>query len=231
MTPQHIRSFGELVMRHKGERICVMAGGPSLAQDLERVKADVWISVNEHGAKLRKADYIVAMDDIHTKKHVHMHKYLREYSDAPIICPWHWGDYQLSMWPLNPKVMLSGVIGSWVAYLMGAHPVIMAGFDCHDGHGATMGQHRTYMQHIKAEVRPVSGPLCELYKKYRVNEKLPEYVPLDIFETHPEFADEVKVKVLKKVAVRGLEWPIGTELMVSRFEVRRQLKHKSLEVV
>ena len=46
--PERMRSFGELVMRHRGQRICVMGGGPTLATDLESVEADVWISVNEH---------------------------------------------------------------------------------------------------------------------------------------------------------------------------------------
>jgi hypothetical protein len=228
MTPKPIRSFGELVMAHKGERICVMGGGPSLVSDLESVKADVWISVNEHGAKIRKADYLVAMDDIHTKLHTPMLKHLRQHTDAPIICPWHWGDYQLSTWPLSPRFMLSGVMATWVAYLMGAHPLILAGFDCYGGHGATMGQHRSYVPHVKCEVRVVSGPLTEFYPAYRANERRAAYVPPDVFTEHPEFADEIKVRVVKPVAVRGHEWPVGTELMVSRFEVRRQIKHKSL---
>jgi hypothetical protein len=231
MTPTPIRSFGELVMRHKGERICVMGGGPSLAHDLDSVKADVWISVNEHGAKLRPADYVVCMDDVHTKKHVHMLKHLRQFTDAPIISPWHWGEWQLSTWPRSPFIPLSGVVASWVAYLMGAHPVIMAGFDCHGGHGATLGQHRSYLPFVKAEVRVVSGPLTQMYPAYVAGERRKPYVPPEVFTEHPEFADEIKVRVRKRVAVRGLEWPVGTELVVSRFEVRRQLQHKSLEVV
>lgn len=232
MTPKPIRSFGELVMRHKGERIVVMAGGPSLQSDLAQIKkGDVWISVNEHGAKVRPADYVVAMDDIHTKLNVHMAKHLRQFTDAPIICPWHWGDYQLSTWPLNPKFLLSGVVASWVAYMMGAHPVILAGFDCYNGHGATIGQHRNYFPHIKGEVRVVSGPLTQFWPEYRPDERRSTYVAPDVFTAHPEFADEIKVRVIKPVPVRGHEWPVGTELMVSRFEVRRQLKHKSLEVV
>lgn len=215
-------------MRHKGERICVMGGGPSLAEDVAKVKADVWISSNEHGAKIRPVDYIVAMDDIHTKLHTHMSKHIRQHSDAPIIGPWHWADYQLSTWPMSPKVMLSGVVASWVAWLMGAHPVILAGFDCHDGHGATVGQHREYANHIKGDVRVVSGPLVGMHEAYRSNERRKAYVPPDVFASMPTLCDEIRVRIAKPVDVRGYRWPVGTELMVSRFEVRRQLKHKSL---
>lgn len=232
MTPKPIRSFGELVMRHKGERICVMGGGPNLVADLEQVKAEIWISVNEHGAKIHHADYIVAMDNTHTKLQTPMHKHLRQFTEAPIIGPWHWCDYQVSNWPLNPRFMLSGVVASWMAWLMGAHPVILAGFDCYNGHGATIGQHRDYLPFIKGDVRVISGPLLKFYPEHRPGEKRKPYVPPDVFKEAPTLADEIKVRVVHKVEVRGHEWPIGTELMVSRFEVRRQLKHKSLvEVV
>lgn len=227
----HIRSFGELVMRHKGARICVMGGGPTLADDLEKVKADIWISSNEHGAKLRKADYVVAMDDVHTKLKVHMSKHIRAVTDAPIIGPWHWCDYQLTKWPREPKFLLSGVVASWVASVMGAHPVILAGFDCYGGHGATVGQHRSYVEHVCGEVRVVSGPLLEFYPEYRASEKRKPYVVPAILETSRLTENEILVRVVKPIEVRGRQWPVGTTLRVSRYEVRMQIKHKSLELV
>lgn len=222
-----IPSFGDLVMRHKGARICVMGGGPSLASDLEKVEADIWISVNEHGARVRPADYVVAMDDIHTKLHTPMLKHIRAVTDAPIISPWFWGDYQIMKWPLQPKFMLSGVVASWVASMMGAHPVILAGFDCYGGHGATMGQHRNYVPHVHAQVRVCSGPLTAFYPLY-TGEPLGPYVIPDALDLDELTKGEIVVKVLKRFEYHGREWPVGAQLRVSAYEVRRQIKHKSL---
>lgn len=222
-----MKTLGDLVMAHKGQRICLMGGGPNLDDDLEKVKADVFISVNEHGAKRRPVDYIVAMDNTHTVHKVPMEGYLRQYSDAPIIGPWHWNDYQITKWPLQPKILLSGVIGGWVASLMGAHPLIYAGFDCYGGDARTINQHREYAKQIQCEVKVMSGPLLEIYPARPG--RLKAYQMPDVFA---EALDgQIKVRVMKPVEIRGREWPKGTELTVSEFEVRRQIKHKSLMVV
>lgn len=222
-----LKSFGELVMAHKGARICVMGGGPTLASDVEKVKADVWISANEHGAKLRPVDYVLAMDNIHTVLRVPMEGHIRPHTKAPIIGPWHWCDYDLSTYPLSPKMLLSGVIASWAAYLMGAHPVIMAGFDCYGGMGRAVGHHKSYVPHVKAQVRVVSGPLLELYKQYDPAEKFAPYVAPDVFG-ELDIKHGVRVRVIKPVEIRGRTWPIGTVLTAPRQEVWRQIKHRSL---
>lgn len=228
MTQPTTRSFGDLVMAHKGARICVMGGGSTLASDLEGVKADIWISVNEHGAKLREVDYVVAMDNTHTKLKVPMNKHLRQYTTAPIIGPWHWCDYQLMKWPLQPKFMISGVVASWVASLMGAHPVIMAGFECYGSNGPTLRQHIEYRPHLIGEVRVCSGPLLEHYEQYRSNERRKAYEVPAALDINSLTEGETVVQVLKPFEFRGHEWPVGSKLRVSRFEVRRQIKHKSL---
>lgn len=223
------KTLGDLVMKHKGQRICVMGGGPSLERDLKTVRADVWISVNEHGAKVRRPDYVVAMDTKHTSKGVDMRQHLRGFTDAPIIGPWGTCEYQLLKWPRSPKFLLSGVVASWVASMMGAHPVILAGFDCYGGDAQTMDQHRRYVEHIRAEVRVCSGPLLDLYPAYRPNERRKPYTPPPGID--PEDRDgEIVVKVRKPWEFRGVEWPAGTLLRVSEFEVRRQIKHRTLEV-
>ncbi len=222
-----LKSFGELVMAHKGARICVMGGGPNLAAEIEKVQADIWISTNEHGAKVREVDYVVAMDNIHTRLHVPMEGHIRPHTDAPIIGPWHWCNYGLGNYPLQPRLLLSGVIASWIAYLMGAHPVIMAGFDCYGGIPRAFNQHKDYTPYVKAEVRVTDGRLCELYKKYSPSERYKKYVPPDVFgEVETEHG--VKVRVVKPVDIRGFQWPIGTVLKVPRNEVWRQIKHRSL---
>lgn len=226
-----LRSFGDLVMAHKGQRICVMAGGPNLAADIERVDADVWISVNEHGAKLREVDYVVAMDNTHTKLHVPMNKHLRKFTKAPIIGPWHWNDYQLMRWPLQPRFMISGVVASWVASMMGAHPVILAGFDCYNGDAPTVRQHENYREHLIGQVRVCSGPLLKFHQVHSQAEVLEAYVPPKALDLDALTEGEIVVEVMKPFEFRGREWPIGTRLRVSRFEVRLQLKHKSLKEV
>lgn len=229
MTTSNHKILGDLVMAHKGQRICLMGGGPNLVSDLELVKADVWISINEHGAKHRKPDYVVAMDNIHTRLKVPMDKHIRQYTDAPIIGPWHWCDYQITRWPMMPKVILSGVVGSWVAYLMGAHPIIFAGFDCYGGDRKTIEQHEQYIKELKCEVRVASGPLQKFYPAYVAREKRKDYNVPDVFKE--AFGDLIKVRVMKPILVHGHEWPVGTELTISAFEYRRQIKHKSLMVI
>jgi hypothetical protein len=226
MTIERMRSFGELAMRHRGARICVMGGGPKLAPDIEKVTADVWISTNEHGAKLRPVDYVVAMDNLHTKLQVSMKKHIRPHTDAPILGPWHWNDWQITRWPGLPNMPLSGVIATWVAYILGAHPVILAGFDCYGGR--KVGQHREMAPNIAAEVRVVSGPLIGLYRQYDPAEEFAPYVAPDVMKLMPELDGEIKVRVRKPIEIRGYEWPVGSELVIPRYEVKHQLKHKSL---
>jgi hypothetical protein len=221
--------LADLIMKHAGARICVMGGSKCLDSDLEQVKADIYISVNDHGARRRKVDYIVCMDNVHTANKREMRHYLRQFSDAPVVSPWHWSTYQMHKWPGFPKLFNSGIMASWVAYLMGAHPVILAGFDCYGGDRRIMDMHKDYIPNIKAQVRVVSGPLQKFYPAYDKAEKFKKFVVPEIFG--PAHEGYIKVKIKAPFTYRGHEWPVGTVLTVPEFEVRRQIKHKSLEVV
>lgn len=225
-----LKSLGELVMRHKGARICVMGGGPNLADDIAKVDADIWISANEHGAKLRPVDYVLAMDSLHTALKVPMLEHIRPHTQAPIIGPWHWCDYGITNYPLAPRLMFSGVVATWVAYLMGAHPLILAGFDCYGGTHRSMDQHKEYAPHVRCAVRVVSGPLVGIWPAYKPAESFGDYVPPEVL-SDVEMPHGVKVKVIKPVEIRGHQWPIGTVLTVPRQEVWRQIKHRSLAEV
>jgi hypothetical protein len=213
-------------MRHKGQRICIMGGSKSLDSDLQDIKADVWISVNDHGAKRMDVDYIVCMDNIHTGNKMEMWRFLRQYSDAPVISPWHWGQYQILRWPGYPCLFNSGVIASWVAYLMGAHPLIFAGFDCYGKKGRHFEMHKQFVPEVKCEARAVSGPLLDLYPEYRSGERRKAYDVPEIFG--PAKAGMIKVRVDKPFRYRDHDWPEGTVLTVAEFEVKLQLKHKSI---
>src|SRR5690606_9581381 len=59
------KTFHELIGKHAGKRIVVMDAWPTLSADIKCLIAYVWISANEHGAKVRKDDYVVAMDASH----------------------------------------------------------------------------------------------------------------------------------------------------------------------
>ncbi len=219
--------LADLIMKHAGKRICVMGGGPTLATDIETVKADIWISVNDHGARLRDVDYIVAMDNIHTGNKRDMRHYLREFSDAPIVSPWHWGQYQMHKWPGFPKLYNSGIMASWVAYLMGGHPVILAGFDCYNGDPKIVRMHEEYAPHIKAKLRVCSGCLVKLWPQYDPKERREKFEVPEIYG--PAREGHIKVRVRTHFEYRGQEYPVGAVLTVPEYEVRLQLKHKSLE--
>lgn len=229
MNFEPVLPLGDLIMKHAGERICVMGGGKSLDSDLEQVEADVYISVNDHGARRRPVDYIVCMDNIHTGNKREMRHYLRQFSDAPVISPWHWGQYQMARWPGLPKMYNSGVIATWVASLMGAHPLIIAGFDCYNGDKRIMDMHREFLDRIECQVRVVSGPLQSLYPAYKPKEKLKKFVAPSLFSEAKEGL--IKIRVDKHFEYRGHEWPIGTILTVPEIEVWRQIKHKSISRV
>ena len=222
-----LRSFGELVMKHKGARICVMGGGPTLADDIAKVEADVWISANQHGAALRPVDYVVAMDNLHTIHRVLMLDIVREHTDAPIIGPWHWCDYGITNYPLAPRLMFTGIVAHWIAGMLGGHPVILAGYDCYGGTHRTFSHHKEYVPHMaRTQVRVVSGPLQAVWPTYDPAEQFAPYVvpeDLDIEREHG-----VVVKVIKPVPIRGVEYPVGTVLRVPRAEIWRQLRHRSL---
>jgi hypothetical protein len=221
-------TMADLVMKHKGQRICVMGGGPSLEADLQNVKADIWISVNEHGAKVRPVDYVVAMDTTHTSLHKDMKGHIRQFTHAPIIGPWSSCEYQVLKWPLAPKFMLSGVVATWVASMMGAHPVILAGFDCYGGDEKTIRQHQQYKEHVTADVRVCSGPLVGMYEQYRPTERRKAYKSPEGMDIEKLRDGEIVVKVIKPFEFRGKTWHPGSLLRVAEYEVRMQLKHKSL---
>ena len=229
MNFEPVLPLGDLIMKHAGQRICVMGGGKSLDADLEQVEADVYISVNDHGARRRPVDYIVCMDNVHTGNKLEMRHYLRRYSDAPVISPWHWGQYQMARWPGLPKMYNSGVIATWIGSLMGAHPLIICGFDCYNDDKRIMDMHTDFLDKIECQVRVVSGPLQSLYPAFKPKEKLKKFKPPVQFAEAKE--GQIKVRVDHPFQYRGHDWPIGTVLTVGEWEVRLQLKHKSLSRV
>lgn len=218
--------YRRVILRHPGARIVVMGGAPSLERDISGLTADVWISVNQHGAKLRKVDYVVAMDDVHDTLKRDMRTLVREYTDAPIIGPWPTNDFQLHQWPGSPRKGLSGMVAAWVAWTMGAHPVILAGFDAYGG--SKLNEGKRMAEHIPGEVRVVSGPLQRVWKPYARKEAFPEYVPHSSLEGLMGLDGAIVVRARKPTVVRGIPVQAGDEMRVMRHEVERLLHHRML---
>lgn len=220
-----------LILKHPGARICVMGGAPSLGMDMAKVQADVFISVNGHGSGLRH-DYIVAMDEEHGTLKVPMRSFLRSISGAPVIGPRAWNDYVLTTWPDCPKTsVLSGMVACWVAWVMGAKVVILAGMDGYDGSPSGMAHCAPIVRDVKCPIRVMGGPLSKVWPVYDPNEDIGEY------EMHPSI-DAIKgvdgmtrIRALKPCSQPGLSLAKGDEADVMRHQVARLLRHRLVEEI
>jgi len=216
-----------LVLLHSGQRIVVMGGAGSLARDIDGLEADVWISVNEHGAKLREVDYVVAMDEEHGTKRVPMRRVVRELTNAPIIGPHESNDIRLHTWPTCPRKGLSGMVATWVAWVMGGHPVILAGFDAYNG--TKIHEAKAIRDDVKGPVRVVNGgPLTAVWPAYDPDERFPDFAEHTAHGGLLGFDGNIRVRVRKPTYVNGLAVTPGMEFRVMRHEVSRLLHHKVL---
>lgn len=195
----------ELAQRHAGQPIAVLGGGVSLPKHVKQLPKDcVRISVNEHGAKLTKCDYIVALDDIPHKV---------QGLGVPVISPKPWADVQMTEYPYFGN---SGMEAVWVASLMGAHPVIVCGMDCYQGGtywhdksaespGVAMPLNTQVEQWRKvtvhSEVRVVGGPLVGIWPKFSIREEFGPYTPP---EAPAKPATGVMVRIMRPTKVRDM---------------------------
>ena len=138
------RLITDLIGKHDGNKAVVMGGGMSLPAAVDSVAGDaIWISANQHGAKLlqdrgRRADYIYAADVFHQVmrlegKKMHMAHLLRPFG-APIISKRWWPDFRIptSMFPITGN---SGLQAIGAAILLGCYPIIVAGIEMYRGAG------------------------------------------------------------------------------------------------
>lgn len=222
-------SFADLILKHRGKRIVVMGGAPSLAEEIEGLQADVWISANEHGAKLRQVDYIVAMDERHGGLRVNMREHLRQFSDAPIIGPWAFNDYTLHTWPGSPRKGLSGMVATWAAWVMGGHPVILAGFDGYGG--SKLHETQRVAGDIKGAVRVMGGALAKFWPVYDPGEKFGRYKPHSAILGLQGVQGEITIRFRKPTEFRGESVTGGHEVRVMRHEAARLLRHRMVEEI
>lgn len=168
-----------------GGEILVVGGGMRAREDLATLgnrDFSCIISANSHGFKIPglKPNFIVCKDHRHTETKRHMEPTLREFG-VPIITRHYWGDFRLADWELQGN---SGLMSIAVAAILGGGPIYPIGFDnfkegtyWYDPHAKNISKHvspvvykqkvlRLAEQLFGTQVRPVSGPLLEVFKPF-----------------------------------------------------------------
>lgn len=226
--------FWSLVLAHRGKKIAVMGGAQCLADHLEMgVEADVWISANHHGILLRTADYMLCMDEV-VKQHGHtpFPDFVRARSTAKIISPYHWADFQLITWPQHPRLVLSGMVATWAAFMMGAKAVYLLGMDGYGGDPGYVDEARKMARDVNCPVRVVGGgALSKVWPEYDKTERFGRYSPHSSINAWLDIDEKVTVEAIKPCDVRGVTLQRGERATVMRFEVRRLIKHRLLREI
>lgn len=212
----------ELALKHAGRPIVVMGGGESLPEHLARCPKDaVYISANQHGAMLRKVDYILALDSIED--------IVRPF-DVPIIGKRPWCDIRIENWK---NIGNSGMEAARAAWVLGGHPIILAGMDCytagtyHHNPGAELKgtamnplqDHLRHWQGIRdllpgATIRTCGGPTTAIFPEWDPAEILPAWSPpaelVAMRTTRPHW-----VKTKRLAYLNGIKYPLNEEVLVS----------------
>jgi hypothetical protein len=134
------RLISDLVLAHAGRPAVVMGGATSLPGQVAQLEGldPIWLSANEHGALLRRVDYLVHCDLVHQRAQRPMVDVLRAYAQpmgAPILSPLLSADYRLPGWDVRRQRGNSGMWAIEAAWLVGCHPIIATGMDCYTGPG------------------------------------------------------------------------------------------------
>lgn len=223
--------FRELILKHKGKRICVMGGAASVKDDLAKITADVYISANGRGAEFQKPDYMLSMDEVHKTSRMSMGDHMRSICDAPIISPHAYSDIHLGEWPQCPRFVLSGMVAVWAAFVMGAKVVYLAGFDAYDGDPGYIDEARKIARDVFTPVRVASGPLGKVWQEIDPAEKFTRYTPHSSIDTWLKKDGRITVRVLREVPIGGIRRKPGDVFQTWRHEVARLLKHRMVEEV
>lgn len=106
-----------------------MGGAPSLPEALKHCPEDaVYISANQHGAMLRKVDYIFYTDRVHQTTNAPMRLILKKYG-APLVGPQPDADYVM----VSDIEANSGIRAILFAGLLGCDPIIVTGIEMYQG--------------------------------------------------------------------------------------------------
>ena len=225
--------FKELILKHRGKVFCVIGGAPFDADLLKGIKADVFISANEHGVKVHECQYIVAMDEVHSGNGRSMLNHIREHSGVPIISRQPWANYQLQTWPDAPRgSVLSGMVAVWCAWAMGAKAVIVIGMNGYDGKTGAMRDAGLIAAEVSIPVRSIDGgALAGVFPEYDPKEKWGHYKESPKIAELMKSTGEIEVEVIKPTGIRGREMQKGERIKVMRHEVARLLHHKMVKEI
>jgi hypothetical protein len=212
-----MRALSDLIHAHAGRPGMAMGGGVSLPANVAAAPANtVFASANQHGAFLRRCDYIICCDDFSVKRFKHPDGRMVHLRDlgTPIISPRRGvADFWMTKAPINN----SGITAAWVLWAMGCAPILLAGMDCflggtyfYDARAKSTGTHLALPHHLHkwqklkamlptAPLRSMGGPLETLF---------PAYDPVEVFAPP---ADRAQVgRAVRGIMVRVLKtWPIG----------------------
>lgn len=228
-TERPYRTLRELVHAHYGMPAVVMGGGPSLPSELERCPGRdqaIYISANDHGAKLCGCDYIVAHDKIEER--------LRPFG-VPIVSRHLFADIRYVTFPAAN----SGVIAAWFAAMLGCAPIHTTGMDCwtggtywHDpeaksaGHLLSLSDHLSrwerLMRTVPAAWKPMGPVLADALKRW--NAWLPGPVARNVCIAQ---VSGVFVRFTRTVSVKWRTFWAGETYEVTEREARHFVAERS----
>lgn len=222
----------DLILAHAGRVAVVMGGGPSLPAQVKGLPDDcLWLSANEHGAKLRRCDYIVCIDDIADKV---------KPCGVPIISAQPWADVRLMERPAYPY---TGMYACWVAWLLGCRLVLLGGMDLyagptywHDGEAHSTAKARPYSGHLEqwrrvrlpVPIRALGGPLIDVFGRYDPNEAVP-YVPADL-QVLRSAASGTVVQFRKDWTLKSVFYPAHTVAEIPRLYAQDLLARRVVKL-
>jgi len=237
---------------HVGRPIVVIGGGPSAPRQWGAVAAHlhqpVRISANGHAFKLGTgADYIFCKDHRSTETHQLMEPALREHG-VPLISRHYWADFRAVYWPVSGN---SGMMAVALAALMGGSPIIPIGFDSYQNGtyfhnlaitnvslGRSPGHWQMRYKRMRdslagAVVRPVDGPLADVYPRFDPAEALPPaeipaaFAPYRTMRTHcVRFTAATTEQYDRRVTI-----PAGEIMAVNADECRRFMREGVAELI
>jgi hypothetical protein len=240
------RLVSHLFDRWAGKPILVIGGGPSVLADLPKldiVPACV-ISANDHGFRQTRfpVDLIVNLDKRHCMLQVPMQKVLRPFN-VPIVNPHSWADYRLAEWRMAGN---SGMAAVAVAAALGASQVIVTGIDMfaggrkyfHDPGGKVPKENRQKHPSSRrakarllplkefcagANIRPMSGPMTEIFPRYKPGAELPEAKDID-YRRRMHRA-EILVRAIRSFHLSSFDTVnVDTVMAVTEREIERDSK-------
>lgn len=188
-----MKTVHDIALSLAGQPVAALGGGPSLPAQLPLLRGVKAVSANEHGALVHPCDYIVAVDIFHTITKEDMVARLRPHG-LPIVSPLFNADIRMTDWDFWGN---SGQHAIWLAWALGAHPVLVAGMDCYVGDTYYHTARANSSGHQKgadyflnsarqlrdtmmpgAEVRVLGGGLLtEVWKPYDPEEEFAPFVP------------------------------------------------------